>query len=97
MYKSYETSFRGHKLSFGEKFWGISFSYVLLICILASIGIVMLYSAANGNWQPWASAQLMRFGLGFATMLFMAFVDLRVFLRFSYLFYFATYQYILYH
>ncbi len=90
MYKSYETSFRGHKLSFGEKFWGISFSYVLLICILASVGIVMLYSAANGNWQPWASAQLIRFGLGFGAMLFMAFVDLRIFLRFSYWFYFIV-------
>ena len=88
MYKSYETSFRGHKLSFGEKFWGISFSYVLLICILASVGIVMLYSAANGSWQPWAMPQLMRFGLGLGVMFVLAFVDIRVFLRFSYLFYF---------
>lgn len=90
MYKSYETSFRGHKLSFGEKFWGISFSYVLLICILASIGIVMLYSAANGSWKPWASAQLMRFGLGFIVMFVMAFMDIRVFLRYSYWFYFVV-------
>lgn len=90
MYKSYETSFIGHKLSFGEKFWGISFSYVLLICILAVIGVVMLYSAANGNWQPWAFAQLMRFGLGFGVMMVLAFMDLKVFLRFSYLFYFAV-------
>ena len=90
MYKSYETSFRGHKLSFGEKFWGVSFSYVLLICILAAIGVVMLYSAANGSWQPWAFAQLMRFGLGFGVMMVLAFMDLKVFLRFSYLFYFAV-------
>ncbi len=90
MYKSYETSFRGHKLSFGEKFWGISFSYVLLICILASVGIIMLYSAANGNWHPWALAQLIRFGLGFGAMLVMAFVDIRIFLRFSYWIYFIV-------
>ncbi|MBR2922045.1 MAG: rod shape-determining protein RodA [Alphaproteobacteria bacterium] len=90
MYKSYETSFRGHRLSFGEKFWGISFSYVLLICILASVGIVMLYSAANGNWHPWALAQLIRFGLGFGAMLVMAFVDIRIFLRFSYWIYFIV-------
>ena len=90
MYKSYETSFRGYKLSFGEKFWGISFSYVLLICILASVGIVMLYSAANGNWHPWALPQLIRFGLGFGAMLVMAFVDIRIFLRFSYWIYFIV-------
>ncbi|MBR1949212.1 MAG: rod shape-determining protein RodA [Alphaproteobacteria bacterium] len=90
MYKAYETGFRSHKLSFAEKFWGISFSYVLLIFILASIGIVMLYSAANGSWEPWAFPQLMRFGLGFFVMMFLAFMDIRIFLRFSYLFYFAV-------
>ena len=90
MYKAYETGFRSHKLGFAEKFWGISFSYVLLIFILASIGIVMLYSAANGSWEPWAFPQLMRFGLGFFVMMFLAFMDIRIFLRFSYLFYFAV-------
>ena len=54
MYKAYETSFRNQNLSFKEKFWGISFSYVFFIVLLAVIGTVMLYSAANGNWQPWA-------------------------------------------
>ena len=90
MYKAYETGFRRDKLTFGEKFWSISFSYVLMIFILASIGILMLYSAANGSWQPWAFAQLVRFGLGFGMMMFMAFMDIRIFLRFSYLFYFAV-------
>ena len=90
MYKAYETSFRAQSLSFKERFWGISFSYVLLITILAAIGIVMLYSAANGHWRPWALQHLARFGLGFAMMMFMAFVDVRWFLRYAYLFYFAV-------
>ena len=90
MYKSYETSFRGHKLNFGDKFCGISFSYVLLICILASIGIIMLYSAANGSWRPWALAQMIRLGLGFGVMFFMAFIDIKVFLRLSYWIYFVV-------
>lgn len=90
MYKAYESGFRSNKLSFAERFWNISFSYVLLIFILATIGIFMLYSAANGSWDPWAFAQLIRFGLGFGMMMFMALLDIRVFLRFSYLFYFAV-------
>jgi rod shape determining protein RodA len=90
MYKSYETGFRSNKLTFAEKFWNISFSYVLMIFVLATIGIFMLYSAANGNWKPWALAQLIRFGLGFGMMIFMAFLDIRIFLRFSYLFYFVV-------
>ena len=90
MYKAYETGFRNQTLSFRERFWGISFSYVLLIVILAAIGVVMLYSAANGNWQPWASRQLMRFGLGFGVMMVVAFMDVRIFLRYAYLFYFGV-------
>ena len=50
----------------------------------------MLYSAANGNWHPWALPQLIRFGLGFGAMLVMAFVDIRIFLRFSYWIYFIV-------
>ena len=90
MYKAYETGFRNQTLSFRERFWGISFSYVLLIVILAAIGVVMLYSAANGSWQPWAWRQLMRFGLGFGVMFVVAFMDVRIFLRYAYLFYFGV-------
>lgn len=90
MYKAYETGFRNQTLSFSEKFWSISFSYVLMIVLLAAIGVTILYSAANGDWYRWALPQLMRFGLGMAVMLFLAFVDVRLFLRYSYLFYFIV-------
>lgn len=90
MYRPYETSFRNQSLSLKEKFFNISFSYIMFIIILASIGIVMLYSAANGNWSPWALNQLIRFGAGFALMLVLALTDIRVFMRYSYVFYFAT-------
>lgn len=90
MYKSYETSFRAQRLSLSDKFWNISFSYVLLIVLLGIIGATVLYSAANGSWQPWASKQIMRFGLGFVIMIALAFVDLRMFLRYAYWFYFLV-------
>ena len=88
MYKAYETSIRGQRLTFSEKFWNISFLYVFLIMILGAIGIVVLYSAANGSWNPWASKQLIRFGMGFVLMMAMAFLDIRWFLRYAYWFYF---------
>lgn len=90
MYKSYETSFRNQTLTLREKFRNISFSYVMFILLLASIGITMLYSAANGSWSPWALNQLMRFGLGFVIMMIFALTDIRIFMRYAYLFYFAT-------
>lgn len=90
MYRPYETSFRNQSLSLKEKFFNISYSYIMFIMILAAIGIVMLYSAANGSWSPWALNQLIRFGAGFALMLVLALTDIRVFMRYSYVFYFAT-------
>ena len=47
----------------------------------------MLYSAANGNLQPWASRHAVRFAMGLAVMLCVALVDVRIWLRFAYVFY----------
>lgn len=90
MYKFYETSFKSQTPSFKEKIQNISFTYVLFILLLAGIGVTMLYSAANGHWHPWALNQLMRFGLGFAVMIVFALTDVRLFMRYAYIFYFIA-------
>lgn len=90
MYKPYETSFRNQSMTIREKLYNISFSYVMFIVILAAIGIVMLYSAANGNWSSWAINQLIRFGMGFAVMIVLALTDIKLLLRYAYIFYFIT-------
>ena len=90
MYKPYETSFRNQSMTIREKLYNISFSYVMFIVILAAIGIVMLYSAGNGNWSPWAINQLIRFGMGFAVMIVLALTDIKLLLRYAYIFYFIT-------
>ncbi len=90
MYKSYETSIKNQAMTLREKLANISFSYVMFILILAGIGVTMLYSAANGSWSPWALNQLLRFGLGFAVMIVFALTDIRVFMRYAYIFYFIA-------
>lgn len=90
MYKYYETSFKNQSLSLKEKFFNLSFSYIMFICILAATGIVVLYSAANGNWSPWALNQLIRFGMGFTVMLVLAMTDLKVLMKIAYPFYFIV-------
>ena len=52
--------------SFGltTKLWQISWLYVLLLCGLAGVGYVALYSAAGGAPEPYASRHLLRFGWG---------------------------------
>lgn len=90
MYRAYETSFRNQTLTIKEKLYNLSFSYIMFIVILAAIGVVMLYSAANGDWSPWALNQLVRFAVGFVLMIALALTDIRVLMRYAYVFYFFT-------
>ena len=87
MYKPYETSFRAQRMSIKEKLMNISFWYVFCICLLAAAGTVMLYSAANGHWSPWAMKQLVRFGFGLGVMVVLALMDIRWLIRYAYVFY----------
>jgi rod shape determining protein RodA len=75
----------GHReLTFADRLRGINWGLILLLCIIASIGFAMLYSAANGNWQPWASKQMARFALAFIPMLAAALIDIRHWFKISY-------------
>ncbi len=77
-------------MTIGEKLGQISWSLVLLITIVASVGFAMLYSAANGNLDPWASRQMVRFGAGLGLMMVCALIDIRIWMRFAYILYGLT-------
>ncbi|MEE9195137.1 MAG: FtsW/RodA/SpoVE family cell cycle protein, partial [Alphaproteobacteria bacterium] len=78
------------EMTLGEKVWQINWSLVLLATLIASIGFAMLYSAANGNMDPWASRQMIRFATGLVLMLGVALVDVRIWFRYAYLLYFGA-------
>jgi rod shape determining protein RodA len=73
-----------------EKLLSLNWGLIFLLSLVAAIGIGMLYSAANGAWQPWAAKQAMRFGVAAAIMVMAALVDLRTWLRIAYWFYGAV-------
>jgi rod shape determining protein RodA len=62
---------------------------LLLIICIATGGFMMLYSAAGGNLDPWAKAQLIRFVPATLLMLGMCFIPTRILLHYSYLIYAA--------
>lgn len=72
------------QLTLGAKFRMINWGLVLLVCIITGTGIALLYSAAGGQWDPWAKSQLIRFIPGFVLMLIIALVDVRLWMRFAY-------------
>lgn len=57
---------------------------LLLIFIVAGVGFATLYSAANGSIYPWASRQMVRFGIGLVILFVVALTDLRLWLRAAY-------------
>lgn len=72
------------EMKFADKLTHLSWGLVLLVCCIAGIGVMLLYSAGNGNWDPWAERHATRFAFGFFIMLAIALVDLRVWLRLAY-------------
>lgn len=65
----------------------IHFGIVGLITLITTIGIAMLYSAANGSFDPWAIKQMARFSLGFIFMLMVAMTDMRTWMSSAYYIY----------
>jgi rod shape determining protein RodA len=76
--------------SFVLKVLGINWGLLLLLTCIACMGFAMLYSAANGHWEPWAGKQVARFAVAVVIMIIVATVDLRFWLRSAYLIYIAA-------
>ena len=55
-----------------------------LICVVACVGVAMLYSIAGGDWQPWAVKHAIRFGALLLVMLAMAMVHPKWWFRAAY-------------
>ncbi len=66
--------------------WGMLF----FIFIIIFIGIIMMYSAAGGSFEPWAYRQIIHLLVAIPLMISICMVNLRSWFRFSYAFYFLT-------
>jgi rod shape determining protein RodA len=76
--------------TFQEKLFELNWSIVLLLLLLGTVGVAMLYSAAEGQWNPWASRHLARFSVGVAVMLAVALFPPRFWMGMAYPIYFGA-------
>jgi rod shape determining protein RodA len=74
----------GRDLRIKEKFFEFNWGLLLLLIAIASMGFAMLYSVADGNWDPWATRQIIRFCMGVVILFVVAFVDVRVWMSLAY-------------
>lgn len=66
-----------------QKFLHLNWGLVALIFTITAIGAACLYSAAGGDFSPWASRHITRFGVGVIIMLVIAMIDIRWWYRLS--------------
>ncbi len=85
----YELGMNRH-LSIKDKFYLIPLGYILCIFLLALIGMAMLYSAAEANMKPWAIQHCIRFGIFFILMILLAFIDAKIYYKYTYIIYFVS-------
>ncbi len=67
-------------VAFSEKIWRINWGLVLVLTAIAGIGVVALYSAAGGRFDPWAARHAIRYGMAFGLLLVVALIHPRVWL-----------------
>lgn len=65
----------------------LNWGFVILLCLLAAVGVAMLYSAGNNSWDRWAKTHMIRWIPCLTLMLMVAMVNIRVWLRWAYLIY----------
>ena len=69
------------------KLFKVSWSFIALLCALASVGYLALYSAAGGATEPYATRHILRFGFGLVLMISIAMIDIRFIAKLSWLSY----------
>jgi rod shape determining protein RodA len=67
---------------FASKLWNIPWLYVLMLCALAGVGYVALYSAGGGP-EAYATRHILRFCFGLFLMVCIAMVDIRFIAKLS--------------
>ncbi|MGF1657978.1 MAG: rod shape-determining protein RodA [Rubrimonas sp.] len=65
-------------MALAEKLLRFNWPIALLLAAVAAFGFLMLFSVAGGSADPWASRQMARFGIGFAGLMIVALIDIRV-------------------
>ena len=76
-----------YRKSLSQRLLHLNWSLIVLISFISCIGFAMLYSAADGHLNPWASKQIIRFCLFFPIFISIALIDIRIWLRYAYVIY----------
>lgn len=80
----------GRRRGLRDKFSRLHWPLIILLTIIAGVGVITLYSVAEGNWQPWAMRHGLRYLAALGVLLFCAMVPIRYWMAAAYPLYFAA-------
>ena len=68
---------------FFSKLFKINWIIIFCLSFLGLVGVASLYSAAGGDWNPWAKSHMIRLIFGFFLMFIIAFIPYKIFYKYS--------------
>ncbi|MES2035995.1 MAG: rod shape-determining protein RodA [Pseudomonadota bacterium] len=66
------------------KFAEIDWTFCFVLCLIAGAGALIMFSAADLSWSPWAGPHLIRFGIFFVMMIVLAMCPLQLWFQVAY-------------
>lgn len=81
------SSFDAAPLTLPNRLRHIPWGFVGIVTLLGLLGVVMLYSAGNMSWEPWAGAHFVRLMSGLVLLIAIALVNVRTYLHYAYIIY----------
>lgn len=77
------------ELGLRQRLLGLHWPLIIVLCAIAGIGVMTLYSVASGSWSPYASTHLIRFLLALVGLVIIGSIPLRFWLASAYPIYFG--------
>lgn len=74
----------GRKVSFFDKLAALDYPFLTVLVLIASVGVLMLYSTAGGSMEHRGWAQLSRLSVGMGLLLLAVLVDIKIWIRLAY-------------
>lgn len=74
-------------MTFSEKLSRFSWALFIPMCVILLFSVVILFSAGNGSWQPFALSQLLKICAGMGIFFIVAFSNIKTWIKSAYFIY----------
>ena len=80
----------GRRRGIRERLSRLHWPLIVMLTLIATAGVLTLYSVAGGSWQPWALKHALRFSVALVMMVGIGLVSMRYWMALAYPIYFVA-------